>query len=247
MRMLGIFFLFVSGIVCSSGNPDNTNKKINAPSKIKEIPLPPGFERVNVQASSFEEYLQNIQLKQSKTVYLYNGQKKYNQSAQYAVLNISVGQKNLQQCADAVMRLRSEYLKLYNKPVCFKDNNGKSYCWSNYSNRGWQTYLDIVFGMCGTLSLEKELKKKSWSRVTAGNVLIKGGYPGHAVIIVDVARNPKSGKTIFLLAQSYMPAQDIHILKNLVDQSISPWYTVPENNPIQTPEWTFYENQLRGW
>jgi hypothetical protein len=88
-----------------------------APSYVHEIPLPQGYERIGVNTNSFGAYLRSLPLKKDKTVYLYNGQKKYNQSAQYAVINISTGNKDLQQCADAVMRLRAEYLKSANPYV----------------------------------------------------------------------------------------------------------------------------------
>jgi len=48
--------------------------------------------------------------KKNKTVYLYDGSVKRNQAAQFAVLDISTGNKDLQQCADAVMRLRARFL-----------------------------------------------------------------------------------------------------------------------------------------
>ncbi|WP_445298457.1 DUF4846 domain-containing protein [Lacibacter sp. H375] len=80
-----------------------------------------------------------------------------------------------------------------------------------------------------------------------GDVLIKGGSPGHAVIIMDIARHRSSGKIIFLLAQSYMPAQDIRVLQNLNDKRLSPWYREPLSDRIATPEWTFYATQLRSW
>lgn len=247
MRITILLLLIAMESVCSSGKITDTNERINSPAKINEIPLPAGYERVNVSSASFEAFLRNIQLKQNKTVYLYNGQQKYNQQAQYAVLNISVGDKNLQQCADAVMRLRAEYLKSIDKPICFTDNDGKKYCWNDYRNKGWQSYLETVFGMCGTLSLEKQLHKQNWAHLCAGDVMIKGGSPGHAVIVMDVAQNRNTGKLIYLIAQSYMPAQDIHVLKNPADQLLSPWYAIPDKGIIQTPEWTFYENQLRGW
>ena len=79
-----------------------------------------------------------------------------------------------------------------------------------------------------------------------GDVFIKGGSPGHAVIVVDMAINPKTNKKIFMVAQSYMPAQDIHILINTNKPAISPWYDLEETaSEIETPEWTFDNNQLK--
>lgn len=217
-----------------------------APSSILEIPVPTGYERVAVAGNSFGAYLRSIELKSDKTVYLYNGQKKTNQSAQYAVVNLSTGTKDLQQCADAVMRLRAEYLKQQKLPVCFFDNAGKSYCWENYKQRGWQSYLETVFGMCGTLSLEKQLRPLKWQYLQPGDVVIKGGSPGHAVIVMDVARHKSTGALVFLLAQSYMPAQDIHVLLNKSNNNLSPWYSTPEEY-LETPEWTFKSSHLRTW
>jgi Domain of unknown function (4846) len=237
--MLFTFFISFSFLI-------NTLSSSTVPETVNQIPLPPGYERVAVETNSFGAYLRNLRLKKDKTVYLYNGQKKGNQSAQYAVLDISKGTKDLQQCADAVMRLRAEYLKQRGLPVCFADNAGKNYCWSNYEHKGWQGYLETVFGMCGTLSLEKQLKKKEWHQLKAGDVVIKGGSPGHAVIVMDVARHKLTGKLIFLLAQSYMPAQDVHILINTNDSNINPWYSTP-NTFLATPEWQFEIQNLRTW
>ncbi len=219
----------------------------NYPKQIDEIKVPAGYERIPVSAASFGSFLRKQPLKKETTVYLYNGTPKYNQTAQYAVLDISVGQRDLQQCADAVMRLRAEYLRQQQQPICFADNAGKKYCWEKYKQHGWQRYLETVFGMCGTLSLEKELKPKTWNQLTLGDVLIKGGSPGHAVIIMDVARHRQTGELIYLLAQSYMPAQDIHVLQNRNEKALSPWYRVDKSTTINTPEWTFYANQLRSW
>ncbi len=60
---------------------------------------------------------------------MYNGNRKINQRAQFAVLDISTGNKDLQQCADAVMQLRAKYLyeqKRYDE-ITFLDNNGTRY------------------------------------------------------------------------------------------------------------------------
>jgi hypothetical protein len=82
--------------------------------------------------------------------------------------------------------------------------------------------------------------------IEAGDVFIKGGTPGHAVTVMDVAMNAK-GEKIFLLSQSYMPAQDIHILKNFNDLSISPWYRVSDiESTLETPEYTFEPLRLNA-
>src|SRR5688572_25280524 len=66
-------------------------------SKLSEIPLPPGYTRVEGPEKSFAAWLRDVKIKEDKHVYLYNGQLKGNQSAQFAVLDIPVGKKDLQQ------------------------------------------------------------------------------------------------------------------------------------------------------
>ena len=218
---------------------------------VNDIPLPKGYTRVNIHDDSFGHWLRKIHLKKDKTVYLFNGKPKSNQQAQYAVLDIPVGTKDLQQCADAVMRLKAEYCyeKKQYREIVFSDNNGKKFiCPDNINKAGFEKYLERVFMHCGTASLAKQLVPvKSFDLIAPGYTIIKGGFPGHAVIVVDVARN-QDGHTIYLLAQSYMPAQSIHILKNPGNSSMSPWYEVTDDKkPIYTPEWIFDHNQLKKW
>ncbi len=95
---------------------------------------------------------------------------------------------------------------------------------------------------CGTRSLQKELKTVDINSVVPGDVLIQGGSPGHAVIVIDVVQENSDRQ--FLIAQSYMPAQDIHILKNPLGTAA--WYSIPANSSkIYTPEWVFAVNDLR--
>jgi hypothetical protein len=103
----------------------------------------------------------------------------------------------------------------------------------------------MVFRYAGTLSLSRELEPVEWGRMEPGDVLIRGGSPGHAVIVVDMARDTVNGHKYFLLAQSYMPAQEIHVLKNLLRPDISPWYSLDNSDRIDTPEWTFLPSELR--
>ena len=251
-----LFFIYFLFIGCKE-NTNAINKSLNnfielppVFEMVKTIPPPQGYERVTLAQNSFGEWLRNIRLKKDNHVYLYNGALKKNQAAQFAVLDIPVGKKDLQQCADAVMRLRADYLfdqKRYTE-IIFKDNNDKPYTWKGRDNRtAFSNYLEQVFGYCGTASLEKQLKPViDPQEIQPGNVFIKGGFPGHAMIVIDVAVN-KDGKKIFMLAQSYMPAQDIHIVKNPGNGKMSPWYELSAADKIITPEWVFNNSSLREW
>jgi len=120
----------------------------NPYSLIINIPLPDGYSRTSVARNSFTEWLRNLPLKKSKTVYLYNGVAKRNQAAQFAVIDISVGNKDLQQCADAVMRLRAEYLYLQKRfiEISFSDNNHHEYKLNGLIDRKhFNSYLENVF------------------------------------------------------------------------------------------------------
>jgi len=228
----------------ANGNDENPYHHIG------DIPMPDGFARVAADSGSFGYWLRNRELKKDKTVYKFDGEPKYNQTAQFAVLDISVGDKDLQQCADAVMRLRAEYFfeKKAFDSIVFYDNESGSYRFAPpYNRQNFSIYLNKVFGMCGSASLSKHLKPVgSFNEVQIGDVLIRGGFPGHAVIVVDVATD-KSGRRIYMIAQSYMPAQDIHVLKNPLYDFLSPWYLVNDRPLIQTPEYTFYATELKRW
>jgi Domain of unknown function (4846) len=221
---------------------------INPYTTIGSIPLPKGFTRQKASGNSFAAWLRNLPLKKDKTVYLYNGQQKINQEAQFAVLDISVGNKDLQQCADAVMRLRAEYLfeQARYDSINFWDNEGQLYkLTAPFTRANFDRYLQRVFGMCGSASLEKQMRPADWENLQCGNVLIRGGFPGHAVMVMDVALD-STGKKIYLLAQSYMPAQDIHILRNPANETHA-WYEAGQYATIRTPEWSFNRNQLKQW
>ncbi len=249
-----IIFLHAS---CTGGHSQQ-NESVKKPGSsstpvdftdVKSIPLPGGFKRIALQRESFGAWLRKVSLKKDKTVYLYDGTPKPSQAAQFAVLNISVGNKNLQQCADAIMRLRAEYLFSQQDfaNISFSDNDGGIYQFdAPYTQTRFAAYLQKVFGMCGTASLSKQLLRVNMMNMQVGDVLIKGGFPGHAVIVMDMAENV-AGEKIYLLAQSYMPAQDIHILKNANDETTSPWYSLNNQHDIFTPEYYFTKEQLKTW
>lgn len=230
-----------------AGNVSNTSLVYKT---IGAIPAPDGFKRIVAAPGSFAEWLRLVPLREDKTVYLYNGAVKRNQSAQFAVVDIPVGKKDLQQCADVVMKLRAEYLfaqKKYSE-IAFMDYSGKWYKWQVGGNRAaFDNYLQTVFGWCGSASLEKQLKPvNDYNNIQTGDVLVKGGFPGHAVTVVDMATD-ENGKKVFMLVQGYQPAQDIHVLINPVNNKLSPWYEISDEEIIITPEWQFTKKNLKTW
>ena len=96
-----------------------------------------------------------------------------------------------------------------------------------------------IFIYAGTSSLEKELIHVSDSKVKPGDVFIQGGFLGHAIIVLDVSQTT-DGKQQMLLAQSYMPAQSIHIVKNPASNDGNPWFDVRQSGELNTPDWLFY-------
>ncbi|MEO5685276.1 MAG: DUF4846 domain-containing protein [Chitinophagaceae bacterium] len=233
--------------------PDTINKEAgnsNPYVTINAIPLPPGFTRINVPNTSFAAWLRQLPLKKNKTVFTFNGRPKANQAAQFAVIDVSVGDKDLQQCADAIMRLRAEYLYEQKKyaAIDFIDNSHTHYRLAAGASRAvFDQYLNNVFARCGTASLEKQLLGVSdFMQIASGDILIKGGSPGHAMLVMDVAADG-SGKKIYLLAQSYMPAQDMHVVINPASSAYSPWYEAGNHGLIETPEWVFKKTNLKKW
>jgi hypothetical protein len=234
---------------------------------------PKGFERIIASEHSFGAFLRQLPLKGSGAeVKLYNGDTKTRTDGYVAVVDLPIGKKDLHQCADAVIRLRAEYLwkeKQYDQ-IHFNFTNGfradyiewmkgkrivvkgNKVSWvqkaqpSNTATDLWN-YLETVFTYAGTLSLSGELKTRKASDMAIGDVFIQGGSPGHAVIVVDMAFNRETGKRVFMLAQSYMPAQEIQVLANPNDEARSPWYPLDFQEVLETPEWTFSSSNLKAF
>lgn len=232
---------------------------------------PAGFTRIPSAPGSFGAYLRHLRLKPAGApVLLHSGAPKHRQDAHAAVLDVTVGTKDLQQCADAVMRLRAEHLFASGRQdeIAFRFTNGFQAEWKRWrhgerirvtGNRAeWvqgagadsshaqlHRFLETVFLYAGTRSLEQELLPAD-GPLQPGDVFIQGGSPGHAVIVMDAARHA-DGRMAFLLAQSYVPAQDIHVLRNPTRPELGAWYIHGQGERLMTPEWTFGWNQRRRW
>lgn len=230
---------------------------------------PVGAERTAAASTSFAHYLRHLPLRPAGgLVHLFDGRPKSRQDVHAAVIAMSVGTKDLQQCADAIMRLRAEHLFAQGRhdAVRFNFTNGFPAEWDRWrkgerirvsgntcswtrtgtadaSHTQLLNYLNTVFTYAGTLSLAKELVPAAQRPPEPGDVFIQGGSPGHGVIVVDVAR-AADGRTFLMLAQSYMPAQEIHILRGPVAGA---WYELGKGEELRTPEWTFRWEDRKRW
>ena len=197
---------------------------------------------------SWAYFLQH--LPQSKGNILdYQGRPIVNQEKHFALINYDVGTKDLQQCADALIRIRAEYLfsqKRFDE-IGFHFTNGAFYSWESWcqgirpafanhggeqsfvkaaspkakSHESLRSYLDIIYAYAGTVSLCKELQPTD--KLDIGTVIIYPGHPGHCSLIVD--RGVLDGKdTVYKLVEGYMPAQSIYMLANPYEPELSPWY-----------------------
>lgn len=289
MRLL-ILLLFISFFACGNTEPpavETVAEDTLPPSPpisfvdpagttiAARFPTPEGYTRSAYSGETFGHYLRHQPLKPHGTkVLLFNGVEKGNQRAHAAVLDVDVEKRDLQQCADALMRLRAEYLYEqqrfsdihFNFVSGFKAEyarwrkgqrirvKGNQVTWipgggATPDYKAFRKYLTMVFSYAGTASLVHELKPKDKADIEVGDVLIKGGSPGHAVIVVDKVVNDTTGEVLVLLAQSYMPAQDIHVLVNPARRDGNPWYSVTEDfgDWIRTAEYGFDGDALRGW
>ena len=230
---------------------------------------PPGYKRSAAAPGGFADWLRHLPLKpEGAPVLLFDGKPKPNQSLHAAVVDIDVGKRDLQQCADAVIRLRAEYLYAGGAGgrarIAFDFTSGDRVAFLRWAggwrpvvagNRvSWQrsgargtdraqlaAYLEKIFTYAGSKSLERELVPvRDSAKVQGGDVFIQGGFPGHAVIVVDAAEDP-NGRRVMLLAQSFMPAQSIHVLKNPAG---GVWYDAAAGDP-ETPEWKFRAGHAR--
>lgn len=240
----------------------------------ERFPTLDGYSWVNEEPNSFGNYLETIPLqKYGSPILKYDGTAIATQDLHEAIFDIDTGTKDLQQCADASIRLRAEYLyknKRFDE-IKFHFTSGDLMSWNDYksgiravvkgnsvqfrktknfndSNENFRKYLDLIFTYAGTISLNKETKPVLKTEdLKSGDLLITAGSPGHIVFIVGVAKN-KKGQKRFILAEGFTPAQSIHVLKNPFNPKISPWYELDVNAPeTKTARYYFQPSNFRSF
>jgi len=224
------------------------------------IAPPPGFHRVVVGEGSFGAWLRDLPLRALGTpVRSFRGELLHEASDPRiaAVAELDVGSRDLQQCADSIMRLDAEwrYAAGHDDAISYAIGHGHALAWARWaagerptvgdrdrvtwarrgkpdgSHAALRAYLDVVFTWAGTASLDETTRRVPRNELRPGDFVVTGGHPGHAVLILDVAEDG-AGHRRALLGQGFMPAQDFQVLAHDGD----PWFSL-DDDALATPFW----------
>ena len=234
---------------------------------------PDGFARVHVGSGTFGAWLRGLPIRQDRTR-VYSFRRRLLQRPSAAIVHLDVGHRDLQQCADSAIRLHAEFLwsKGQKKALKYHFTSGDLSRWEtwqkgerfiidgsqvtrkigplrNDSHESFRTWLDLIFMYAGSLSIHRDTTAVGDSPFEIGDIFVQGGRPGHVVMILDMAEDAK-GKTVALIGQGFMPAEDFHILQDdgphVVDGQ---WFILPttETGTLPTPSWPspFTKDQAR--
>jgi hypothetical protein len=244
---------------------DGTKQDIPRPDTSLEerFPTESGFSRVKLESHSFGAFLRNLPLAAPNTPVLsHRGDiiRAGDHPNVAAVVAIDIGQRDLQQCADAVIRLHAEwrYARGHRDHV-YRAASGTKLSFARYAagdrlrvdgnNLSFvpgarpaepthsllRTWLDDVFGWANTGALARDGQRIKLADLRPGDFFVLTGVPyGHAVLVLDMAMDAQ-GRRALLLGQSFVPAQNVHVLR---PNASSVWFVLNEaEGSIETPFW----------
>lgn len=187
--------------------------------------FPPPEGAVRVEADAWGTWLRALDVEPPERPAKTHAGKEVSHPAR--VISLPMVRGDLQQCADSLMRLRAEWQRERREPVMFHATSGDPMPWSRWqqgerpyesggrlkwkagTGGGWDGYLSKVFLWAGTRSLHAYDTVPAKGPLAPGDLLVEGGSPGHAVVLLDVAT--RGDETFVLVGEGYMPAQDFHV------------------------------------
>lgn len=216
------------------------------------FPPPPGFTRTDAAPGSFGAWLGDRPVLAADVPVTTHDGRTVGHHARVVDLPLVPG--DLQQCADSAIRLRAEWQRSVGAEVMFHATSGDPIPWARFrdgetphasgnrlawragSTGVWEDYLARVFQWAGTDSMAR-LDTVPADRPAPGDVLVEGGFPGHAVVVLDVAR--RGDEVRLLLGEGFMPAQSFHVELG-PDAGWWPW-----DGSVNLGHWAFEAEHLR--
>ncbi len=230
---------------------------------------PEHAERVPVADDSFGSWLRGLPVRTDRHhVLSYEGRQLAAFSA--GVILLDLGEGDLQQCADTLIRLHAEYL--WNRGDAtsaeYHFTSGDLSTWTDWiagirwkargqgvdkldgeprdnDHRSYRRWLQRLFVYAGTISMAMDSVPVSSSElIQPGDFFVSPGSPGHAVMVLDVAV-AGDGSRYGLVGQGFTPAQELHVLSGS-DGNF--WFPLPAGPAefLDLPSWSpFPKNTAR--
>ncbi len=252
----------------------NTNINTGGTTVHSRVNPPEGFIRTPLPSFSYQAYLQSLAIKNAdaKVMRFDGNEKKF--ECYSAVLDVELLDKDLMHGEHYIQLLRANYLFNHSKydmiSFHYDDNRSLSYAqWADGYRYVWQDslyvldsiaipnssevsfikYMNEIYENSTAIGLSHDTELLEVSKLSIGDVLVQPedlDHKGHAVLVLDMVVNPETGEKLYLFAQGYMPAQNMHILHNPYEPEISPWFRVQEDALyVATPQWTFRKKHVR--
>lgn len=206
-----------------------------APTLEERFAAPEGFARVPVDEGSYAAWLRRLPLLPPGAPLLaYDG--RVVSTPHLAVIEVDVGSKDLQQCADSAMRLYAEWRWARGdaRDLVFHATSGDPLPWARYAagerfvavgnkvrwskkaapagdRATFRAWLDDVYVYAGSASLHRDTTSVRAGDVRGGDLYVLPGSPGHVVVVLDVAIDA-AGRRRFLVGEGFMPAQGFHVV-----------------------------------
>lgn len=228
---------------------------------VDRIAPPEGFTRIEQAKGTFGAWLRTLPLMPAGTrVLSYSGEEIRSGTHENvaAVVDVDIGTADLQQCADSVIRMHAEWTWSSGKrDQSYRAASGLAMPLSRWlrgerlvpegNKLEWQAtgnkspddhatlrrYLDAVFTWANTVSLARQAQPVAPADVAPGDFFVLPGNPGHAVLVLDLAR-ASDGRMVALLGQGFMPAQSFHVLR---PNASTTWFSLDPASDVKTPFW----------
>jgi hypothetical protein len=225
---------------------------------------PPGYQRIDTIPHSFAFFLQRLPLLPSGTpVKFYNGAVDTN-GHPAAIIDMDIGDKNLQRKVQSVMRLWAEYLFEQQRfsDIHFHINNGKLIPYEQWAQgmklvinqkthwtktpsnpsqyRTFRRYLNFIFTHSDFQTLMRDMEPVPLKNIAPGNIFTAvGDKVNYVAMVLDVAVHKRTGEIIVLLVSGGNPAKSMHVLQNPVNnKTTGAWFPV-KGGIINTGKTTF--------